>query len=168
MKQLYKYARINNNTSSALIERYAWYPKPSSLNDPFDCGLSQSLMGNNDQCGVLSLSAKNSNILMWSHYADSHKGVCIEYTDYRDDHLNEVPLKSSINPYHEGLDELPIIRNATPIEYFSTEELNDQLAQLPQTLDDLNRELMNYNAGPLTREKYKDSFLIKLHFRGTG
>ena len=105
---------------------------------------------------------------MWSHYADSHKGVCIEYTDYRDDHLNEVPLKSSINPYHEGLDELPIIRNATPIEYFSTEELNDQLAQLPQTLDDLNRELMNYNAGPLTREKYKDSFLIKLHFRGTG
>lgn len=29
--------------------------------------------------GVLSLSAKNNNILMWSHYADYHKGFCIEF-----------------------------------------------------------------------------------------
>ena len=29
--------------------------------------------------GVLSLSGKNDNILMWSHYADYHKGFCIEF-----------------------------------------------------------------------------------------
>jgi len=29
--------------------------------------------------GVLSLSAVNDDILMWGHYADSHKGFCIEY-----------------------------------------------------------------------------------------
>ena len=29
--------------------------------------------------GILSLSAKNDNILMWSHYADYHKGFCIEF-----------------------------------------------------------------------------------------
>lgn len=29
--------------------------------------------------GVLSLSAKNDNILMWSHYADYHKGFCIQF-----------------------------------------------------------------------------------------
>ena len=29
--------------------------------------------------GVLSLSAKNDNILMWSHYADYHRGFCIEF-----------------------------------------------------------------------------------------
>jgi hypothetical protein len=32
-----------------------------------------------DDYGVLSLSAKNDNILMWSHYADYHKGFCIEF-----------------------------------------------------------------------------------------
>ena len=29
--------------------------------------------------GILSLSAQNDNILMWSHYADEHKGICIEF-----------------------------------------------------------------------------------------
>ena len=32
-----------------------------------------------DEYGVLSLSAKNDNILMWSHYADYHKGFCIQF-----------------------------------------------------------------------------------------
>ena len=32
-----------------------------------------------EEVGVLSLSAKNDNILMWSHYADYHKGFCIEF-----------------------------------------------------------------------------------------
>lgn len=39
-----------------------------------------------DEYGVLSLSAKNDNILMWSHYADYHKGFCIQFK------------RSSINP----------------------------------------------------------------------
>ncbi|MGC9976036.1 MAG: DUF2971 domain-containing protein [Syntrophales bacterium] len=30
-------------------------------------------------CGVFSLSALNNNILLWAHYADGHKGFCIEY-----------------------------------------------------------------------------------------
>lgn len=29
--------------------------------------------------GVLSLSARNDSILMWSHYADHHKGLCLGY-----------------------------------------------------------------------------------------
>lgn len=31
----------------------------------------------NAEIGIYSLSENNSNILMWSHYADSHKGYCI-------------------------------------------------------------------------------------------
>jgi Protein of unknown function (DUF2971) len=30
--------------------------------------------------GILSLSRVNDDILMWAHYADSHKGFCIEYS----------------------------------------------------------------------------------------
>ena len=29
--------------------------------------------------GVFSLSVPNDNPLMWSHYADSHRGICIEF-----------------------------------------------------------------------------------------
>ena len=39
-----------------------------------------------DEYGILSLSAKNDNILMWSHYAEYHKGFCIQFK------------RSSINP----------------------------------------------------------------------
>lgn len=31
----------------------------------------------NREIGIFSLSENNSNILMWSHYADSHKGYCV-------------------------------------------------------------------------------------------
>ena len=33
--------------------------------------------------GIYCFSANNNNILMWSHYADKHKGVCLEF-----DHSN--------------------------------------------------------------------------------
>lgn len=35
----------------------------------------------NELIGVLSLSEKNSNLLMWSHYARSHKGFCIGFDE---------------------------------------------------------------------------------------
>ncbi|MFQ1694493.1 DUF2971 domain-containing protein [Aeromonas veronii] len=31
------------------------------------------------QCGVVSLSETQHNLLMWAHYADQHKGICIGY-----------------------------------------------------------------------------------------
>ncbi len=162
MKKLYKYTRINDNTISALVERYAWYPKPTSLNDPFDCGLSQSLMnGGNDQWGVLSMSELSANIIMWSHYAESHRGLCIEYTDYTDDQLKTRPLSSEINAFNEEMDELPIIRNASPVKYLTTSELSDWLHDLPQSIEDFNAELRAYNDGPMTPEKYKQGFLIR-------
>jgi len=33
----------------------------------------------NDKVGILSLTATPAHTLMWSHYADSHKGVCLEF-----------------------------------------------------------------------------------------
>lgn len=32
-----------------------------------------------NSAGVLSLSAKYDHILMWSHYADSHRGICLRF-----------------------------------------------------------------------------------------
>lgn len=33
----------------------------------------------NELVGVLSLTEKNDNLLMWSHYADSHRGFCLGF-----------------------------------------------------------------------------------------
>ena len=39
--------------------------------------------------GVFSLTKYSDDILMWSHYADKHKGVCIEFCPIRNGKLND-------------------------------------------------------------------------------
>lgn len=36
----------------------------------------------NDKFGILSLTSKNDNLLMWSHYANSHTGFCIGFDKF--------------------------------------------------------------------------------------
>jgi hypothetical protein len=31
------------------------------------------------QAGIISLSARKDDLLMWGHYADSHRGICLEF-----------------------------------------------------------------------------------------
>jgi len=33
----------------------------------------------NENVGIFSMSAKRHNLLMWSHYADYHRGICVEF-----------------------------------------------------------------------------------------
>jgi hypothetical protein len=33
----------------------------------------------NENGGIFSMSAKRDNLLMWSHYADYHRGICVEF-----------------------------------------------------------------------------------------
>ncbi|WP_210470118.1 DUF2971 domain-containing protein [Vibrio crassostreae] len=47
------------------------------------------------EMGVLSLSAKHDSPLMWSHYADEHKGICLEF-----DMVDAVALPKQID--YEG------------------------------------------------------------------
>lgn len=87
-KSLYKYKTINKNTIQSLIDEYIYFSDVFSLNDPFDCRLIQEY--DNDQKSkeifnelgnplIFSVSESQSNALMWSHYSDEHKGICIEY-----------------------------------------------------------------------------------------
>jgi len=47
--------------------------------------------------GVLSLATHWDNALMWSHYADEHRGICIEFNtrDHRCDRLEPVTYSST-------------------------------------------------------------------------
>ncbi|WP_341276551.1 DUF2971 domain-containing protein [Vibrio parahaemolyticus] len=83
---LYKYFAYNENSLSCLLNYELWASKPTEFNDPFDSLLTIEFSNNNitelfknytQSKAVCCFSKKMDSILMWSHYADSHKGFCI-------------------------------------------------------------------------------------------
>lgn len=52
--------------------------------------LRDSLKKMMKRIGVLCFSATPSEILMWSHYANNHRGFCIEYDFSEDSHLRKI------------------------------------------------------------------------------
>jgi hypothetical protein len=100
------------NKLSSLKENYLWFSKPQFFNDPFDCNMEvikhynrflneltnnyggdtyDLILKNTKEFGICCFSETNDNIHMWSHYTNSHSGVCIEY-DCRgfDDYFSEL------------------------------------------------------------------------------
>jgi hypothetical protein len=69
--------------------------------------------------GIFSLSESNRISLMWSHYANSHRGFCIGYGIKRDNHLGDGNCKSvsygkyrsfSLTEMWKGIEEVDEIR----------------------------------------------------------
>jgi hypothetical protein len=46
--------------------------------------------------GVFTLSESNSNILMWSHYADNHMGFCIEFSRTSENDLGDPEIAHAV------------------------------------------------------------------------
>ena len=94
--KLYKYRSVNLNSILNLNNNILPFCSASTLNDPFECGSIFNDIPINigtynkviddfekdfkETWHICSLSEKNDDILMWSHYADEHKGFCIEYS----------------------------------------------------------------------------------------
>lgn len=97
--KVYKYFSLNEYTLESFVKNYLWFSKPRFFNDPFDCNLEVlnnyntfvneiSILGadakdiiinNTREFGICCFSQTDDNIHMWAHYADGHKGICIEY-----------------------------------------------------------------------------------------
>ncbi len=107
--QFFKYREINKFTLDSLIKGNLYFASPSKLNDPFDCRVdikksminasdklkeneSQRLLALSQQnllyesihrdiekIGICSFSLNTLNVVMWSHYANDHKGITILY-----------------------------------------------------------------------------------------
>ena len=85
--KLYLYRKWCCHTKDIIENNCLWLSHPQDFNDPFDCRIP-TYKSNWDienfyykDIGIRCFSAANDNVLMWSHYADSHKGVCLEF-DY--------------------------------------------------------------------------------------
>lgn len=144
--RLYKYQNVSSNSLSALINEFCWASNPSDFNDPFDTKIiNNDLLQNKSflKEKIYCLSKLNDNLIMWAHYADSHKGFCIEFTDYTDGELNE--LKSNgIFPNVENSN-LSIIRNAKKVEYKTSEEIDEYVNGIPLNSNDFLRIYKSLN-----------------------
>jgi Protein of unknown function (DUF2971) len=153
---LYKFKPIDKYLIESLVNRSLYFAKPEMLNDPFDCKIDlkkvltrvessatggrkiflKSLLDDPqffeewkkyfDNIGVCSFSRVNGNTLLWSHYADSHKGVCLEY-QFRGSYF----LSAEFN-----------LSAAGNVEYLS-EPLNDWLKNAPMERSEFMPQLVH-------------------------
>ncbi|MCP3670910.1 MAG: DUF2971 domain-containing protein [Gammaproteobacteria bacterium] len=107
--RFFKYKPVSKNLLKSLVDSSIFCASPAKLNDPFDCqvDLAKSLrlaasrvegsrreallrIADSDEfvnglkkkmepIGVCSFSQNLEHPLMWSHYADEHRGLCLLY-----------------------------------------------------------------------------------------
>ncbi|MEO9654340.1 DUF2971 domain-containing protein [Marinomonas sp.] len=80
--RLFKYSPFNVNSIDALTSQYFYLASKKQLNDPIELPTlskldSNSLIDTNYR--ICSLSNNNNSMLMWSHYAQEHQGIMVEY-----------------------------------------------------------------------------------------
>lgn len=103
----FKYRTINKNLLDSLVKSQLYFAPRNALNDPFDCNIDivrvvdhliatqtdteileefrkeeqgiKLFHENISSLGICSFSLKSNETLMWSHYADDQKGVCLRY-----------------------------------------------------------------------------------------
>lgn len=65
---------VGQEEASALVDTRKWeLPE-------FQARIRNNMIERQMKAGVFCMSRKCDDILMWSHYADSHRGVCIEFS----------------------------------------------------------------------------------------
>ncbi|MBY7943947.1 DUF2971 domain-containing protein [Vibrio fluvialis] len=64
----------------------SYHPDPNSIGPRTSSEYYRKLMGAHDEglWGILSLSLTKKDILLWSHYADEHRGIAIEFNGEHD------------------------------------------------------------------------------------
>ncbi len=120
---LSKFRKINKHLLESLVHSEIYFARPDRLNDPFDCRvdiakafeitgsrlhvkrlpLLEMILSADDffqdvnaklaTTGVCSFSLELDNPLMWSHYADEHRGLCLTYIfpqSFVDDPANQI------------------------------------------------------------------------------
>jgi hypothetical protein len=100
---LFKFRSFNKASMELFVNRKLWFARPDSLNDPFECQfdfenwfelglfphtsesdiitIKKNASDRFNNLGVCSFSKTRKNLLMWSHYADEHKGFCIGFNE---------------------------------------------------------------------------------------
>lgn len=112
--KLFRYRNASINTLAELAEEKAWFSRYRELNDPFE-GAYVNLSGEESldamiqQFRVCCFSASHDSLLLWAHYADNHRGMCLEYEISEEAFRSQFfPVKySSVQPVLNGVPRYP-------------------------------------------------------------
>lgn len=82
--KLYRYRGASAHTFAELAEETAWYSRYDELNDPFEGTYINRTIHKTfdellDKLRVCCFSRNLESLLLWTHYADNHRGLCLEY-----------------------------------------------------------------------------------------
>jgi len=150
----YKYKSINKFTFESLINNYVYLSDIAGLNDPFDCRLIYEMNKNAylrevfEDAGMPKIMSMSLPIeqdqLLWSHYADEHKGVRIGYSFTKEFFVNNNIIFS-------------------PIEYKDDVEINwmSPLLKITGALNDGEHEKKYYEIRPGTDVDLLKSIIVK-------
>lgn len=95
-KILYKFCSFETRRQKKYVRRMItrrqlYFSDTSTFNDPYDCNIGLHLRGCLKRFGVLCLSTEGCDlILMFSHYANRHKGLCLQFEIDEDQTIGEV------------------------------------------------------------------------------
>jgi hypothetical protein len=185
---IYKYRSINKNTFNLLRNNEFYYSFPHEFNDPFDIftpppdfndfseGQWYQLVKDGyeplsweNEIIVCCFSAVKDNILMWSHYAEKHTGICLGFEVINNDEKKYLLMNEELGL--SGFDHLPIwevsYENKMPGRYISF--INDNKGRFSGGLyDDLLREFFTTKAKAWRYEReYRSMFSYNQHKRRT-
>ncbi len=176
----YKYRAINKNFIDSFVKSALYFAEPNALNDPYDCQMDFSkacyeladklsndrsnafiaLAENKDiiekqkkaisQLGVCSFSRVNDETLLWSHYADEHKGVCVEYQFPKDFLMDEANIRKFM-----GVASVAYVDN--PLRNWLETITTAQLEDLHVFYNELTNVLLTYKSPPW---KYENEMRI--------
>lgn len=105
--ELFRYMKFDDNRLSQLfVENKLYLPHLGSFNDPFDCGLDEHNRLSFIEYGIGCFSEKNTSTLLFSHYADNHRGFCLG--------VNPLELVKSLEDNNEKVDKADI----RPVWYY--------------------------------------------------
>lgn len=79
---LFKYSSFNINTIDSLANQYFYLPSKKQLNDPIELPDIEKITENSlihKDYYICSFSNNENSMLMWSHYAEQHRGIMVEY-----------------------------------------------------------------------------------------
>lgn len=94
-RRLYKYRAVEPGNQQSVdelrdmvVESLLWMSSPEGFNDPADLQATWVIEGSaaelRTRISVLVKELEPANVLMWSHYANRHEGMCLQYEFARD------------------------------------------------------------------------------------
>ncbi len=78
--KIYRYMPFHpDRIHELLVDGKLFMPCPAMFNDPFDCSLDESMRLSFIESAIGCFSVVPNDVLMFSHYADNHKGLCVGF-----------------------------------------------------------------------------------------